>query len=358
LIPKALSEYSEPMSKIGLKALSQHLGLTEGTVSRAINDYPDISVRTRERVKSAAAELGYRPNTNARRLATGKAECIGYVMPWQSGHISEPFLGELLDGLSQTASERHWDLNLAVSRSAKDELAIINRLAQSGRVSGVVISRIMGQDPRIEKLQEIGIPFVTHGRSLNSDGHAWFDIDNFSAFQEAVCHLVDLGHKSIAHIHGPLDYNFSVSRRAGYRRGLLDNNLDLNPAWEAKSDMTVNGGYRAMRYLLSLQDLPTAVVCVSDMVAIGAMKAIREIGWQPGREISIIGYDGVPLSEHTYPALTTMAQPLQSAGARIGEILLAVIDGDKPSDHQELWRATLERRETDRPPHAVDQHSK
>ena len=109
-----------------------------------------------------------------------------------------------------------------------------------------------------------------------------------------------------------------------------------------------------MRYLLSLKTVPTAVVCVSDMVAVGAMKAIREKGWRPGREVSVIGYDGVPLSEHTDPALTTMAQPLQSAGERIGEMLLAVIDGDKPADHQELWRATLERRETDRPPQSSD----
>jgi len=351
LIPKALSEYGSIMSKIGLKALSEHLGLTEGTVLRAINDYPDIAAETRERVKSAAAKLGYRPNSSARRLATGKAECIGYVMPWQAGHISEPFLGELLDGLSQIASERQWDLSLAVSRSAQDELSIIARMAQSGRVSGVVITRIMTHDPRIERLRKLGIPFVAHGRSLESDDHAWFDIDNAAALGEAVDHLVGLGHRAIAHIHGPLDYNFSVSRRAGYRRGLLENNLDLNPAWEAKSDMSVDGGYRAMRYLLSLEDVPTAVVCVSDMVAIGAMKAIREIGWRPGKEVSIIGYDGVPISEHTHPALTTMAQPLQSAGVRIGEMLLAVIDGDTPSDHQELWHATLERRETDGPPH-------
>lgn len=338
------------MNRVGIRALSTHLGLTESTVSRALNGYPDIATRTRERVKAAAAELGYRANSNARRLATGKAECIGYVMPWQSSHISEPFLGELLDGLSQAVSKRQWDLNLAVSRSARDELSILTRLAGSGRVSGVVISRILTHDPRIDRLREIGTPFVTHGRSVDSDDHAWFDIDNFSAFRDAVSHLVALGHDAIAHIHGPLDYNFSVSRRAGYRRGLLDNNIDLRPDWEARSDMTVNGGYRAMRYLLSLSALPTAVVCVSDMVAIGAMKAIRERGWRPGREVSVIGYDGVPMAEHTDPALTTMAQPLQAAGARIGDMLMAVIDGGRPSEHQELWRATLERGDSDGPP--------
>lgn len=338
------------MSKVTLKALSQHLGLTEGTVSRAINDYKDISPRTRDRVKKAAVELGYRPNSNARRLATGNAECVGFVLPWQAGNISEPFLGELLNGLSEAISDRHWDLNLAVSRSAKDELSIITRLAQSGRVSGLVISRTLSHDPRIEHMQNLGIPFVSHGRTASPEDYAWFDIDNFGAFREAVWHLTELGHKHIAHIHGPLDYNFAASRQAGYRRGLLDRNLDVDPAMEAKSDMTQEGGYKAMLYLLTLKTVPTAITCVSDMVAVGAMRAIRENGMMPGKDISVIGYDGLPIGEHTHPALTTMAQPLQMAGKHIGEMLLAVVDGDNPKKHQELWNATLTRRETDCPP--------
>lgn len=338
------------MSKVTLKALSQHLGLTEGTVSRAINNYKDISPRTRERVKKAADELGYRPNSNARRLAIGKAECVGFVLPWQAGNISEPFLGELLSGLSEAISGRNWDLNLAVSHSAKDELSIITRLAQSGRVSGLVISRTLSHDPRIEHMQNLGIPFVSHGRTASPEDYAWFDIDNFRAFREAVWHLIELGHKHIAHIHGPLDYNFATSRQAGYRRGLLDRNLDIDPAMEAKSDMTQEGGYKAMLYLLTLKRTPTAITCVSDMVAVGAMRAIRENGMMPGKDISVIGYDGLPIGEHTHPALTTMAQPLQMAGKHIGEMLLAVVDGDNPKKHQELWNATLTSRETDCPP--------
>ena len=337
-------------SKISLKALSEHLGLTEGTVSRAINDYPDISARTREKVKTAAAKLGYRPNSSARRLATGNAECIGYVLPWQTGQISDPFLGQLLDGISEVVSARHWDLTLAVARSARDELAIISRLAQSGRVNGLIISRTQIHDPRIEHMQGLGIPFVTHGRTANSDSHAWFDIDNFAAFREAVAHLVGLGHTRIAHISGPIDYNFAAQRQAGYVRGLLDADLAPDGALQAESDMTENGGYRAMRELLGLGAPPTAVICVSDMVALGAMKAIHEAGWHPGRQISVIGYDGLSLGEHTHPALTTMVQPLQTAGKRIAEMLLAIIDGEDPKDHQELRRATLERRETDGPP--------
>ena len=145
--------------------------------------------------------------------------------------------------------------------------------------------------------------------------------------------------------------NTESNGKVGYRRALLDRSLDVDPALEAESDMSLDGGYRAMRYLLALDSPPTAVVCVSDMVAVGAMKAIREHGWRAGREVSVIGYDGLPIGEHTDPALTTMAQPLQAAGRRIGDMLLSVIDGEDPRTHQELWRATLERRETDGPPH-------
>lgn len=340
------------MSKVSLKALSEHLGLAEGTVSRAINDYPDIAKRTRERVKRAANELGYRPNSIARRLATGNAECVGYVLPWRSGHLSDPFLAEMLDGLSEALSARHWDLTLAVSRSEEDELAIIRRLANSGRVSGLVISRTLADDPRIDTLRDMGIPFVSHGRTAKADTHAWFDIDNVAAFDEAVRHLAQLGHERIAHIRGPLDYNFVQSRLAGYRRGLAACALTRRDSYEVESDMSEEGGYAAMSALLMLDPTPTAVVCVSDMVALGAMKALRERGLRPGRHVSVIGYDGLPIGKHTDPPLSTMAQPLQQAGKKIGDMLLAVIDGDDPANHHVLWKAKLVSRETDGPPMA------
>ena len=342
------------MRGANLKSLAAHLGLTEGTVSRALNGYSDISEKTRQRIREAADELGYRPNTNARRLATGNAECIGYVLPWQAGHISEPFLGELLDGLSAAVADRNWDLNLAVARSAKEEMAIINRLSQSGRVNGLVVSRTLTHDPRIEQMRRLGVPFVTHGRTAESENHAWFDMDNHAAFEEIVWHLADLGHRSIAHIHGPLEYHFATSRLAGHRKGLLDKNMDVDPQYEVRSEMNEAGGHRAMLGLLNLDRPPTAVSCVSDVVALGAMKAIRDIGLMPGRDISVMGYDGLPIGEHTTPALSTMAQPLQFAGKRIGEMLLAVIDGGDPRENQELWHATLTSRGTDRPPRSAD----
>ncbi len=339
------------MVNVNLKALSESLGLTEGTVSRALNDYPDISIRTRKRVKETASLLGYSPNSSARRLATGNAECIGYVLPGRSGHISDPLLAEVLDGMSEAVSERHWDLTVASAKSPDDELAVINRLARSGRVNGLVISRTAIHDKRIECLKNLRIPFVAHGRTADCGDFAWFDIDSEKAFCDATMHLGELGHKRIAHIRGPEELNFVVLRQKGYRKGLQRAGIKHDPVLEiASSDLSDSGGYDAMRFLLALADRPTAVVCVSDMVAIGALKAIHEAGLQPGREISVIGYDGLPMGEHTHPPLSTMEQPSQTVGKKIGEMLLAVIDGDEPKSQQVLWQASLKQRETVGPP--------
>lgn len=338
------------MREVSLKTLSRQLGLTEGTVSRALNGYDDIAPKTRERVRETAARLGYHPNSNARRLATGNAECIACILPWQSTHIADPFLGELLDGISEALAERHWDLTVTVPRSQEDEIATIRRLARAGRVNGVVISRTLLRDPRVETLQEIGLPFVAHGRTASPQDFAWLDTDNFAAMREATLHLAGLGHRRIAHIHGPLRYNFAAERLMGYRQALQDAGLAAGPALEAGSETDLATGHDAMHRLLAADEVPTAVVCVTDMVAIGAMKAIRELGLLPGRDMSVVGYDGIPIGEHMSPALTTMKQPLHSAGQKLVTMLMSVIDGDDPANNQEILSAQLVRRETDKPP--------
>ncbi len=335
------------MQPVSLKALSTHLGLSDGTVSRALNDYPDISSRTRARVKAAAQELGYTPNSNARRLATGDAECIGYLVSGQTSAISEPFLAELLDGLSGAIAARNWDLMLSVARSPEDELKMIARLVQTRRINGLVISRTLINDPRVQLLKKLRFPFVTHGRTAESDDHAWFDVDNALAFEQAVCHLAKLGHRRIALITGPACFNFAMARRQGYTDGISASGLAINDHYIEESSMTLEGGEKAMSRLLALRDVPTAVVCVSDTVALGAMNVMKAHSIIPGKDISIIGYDGLSLGQHSSPALSTMTQPLLEAGKQIGEMLLGVIDGQDPKQYQVLVKAKLERRETD-----------
>lgn len=334
---------------VSLKILAAHLGLTVSTVSRAINDYADISPATRDRVKRAADELGYRPNQNARRLSIGNPETVGYLMPRFSNSIPQPFVAQLLHGLGEALSKRHWDLLVAQAETAKDELTQIERMIRSGRVGGLVISRPLKNDPRIRLMQDLKCPFVVHGRTASCDDYAWYDVDGSDAFVTAVDHLAALGHNRIAFVGAPLQYQFAQDRLNGYRLALKGNGLTPDPDLIQIAEFSDDGGEVATNMLLDLPEPPTAMVCVSDTMALGALAAIRARGFRPGVDISVIGYDGLKFGTHSNPPLTTMAQPQAHAGRRLGDMLLAIIDGDDPAKHQELQRAHLVRRKTDGP---------
>ena len=341
------------MSRVTLKDLAQNLGLTEGTVSRAMNNYADIAPQTRERVQKAAAALGYRPNYTARRLATGRAEAVAYLMPTSNSAISTPFVSQLLQGLGDALAKRSWDLLVVQPQCAKEELDTLKKLLASGKVSGVVLSRPSKVDARIAYLRSVKFPFIVHGRARESDGYAWYDVDGRRAMMDAVDHLVALGHRRIALIGAPTYQNFAQDRLEGFRTGLAANGLTFEPDLVSVAELTDEGGARAAFDLLSDDNMPTALVCVTDVQAIGALTAIRAKGWTPGEEVSVIGYDGVWMGRHTHPPLTTMAQPQSHSGRLLGDMLLSIIDGGNPEDFQILRQAELVRRKSDGPPKAV-----
>ena len=334
---------------INLKAVAAHLGLTVSTVSRALNDYPDISPATRKRVKEAAESLGYRANQNARRLSKGTPETVCYLMPRQIGANAQPFVAQLLAGLGEALNERNWDLLVSPADASVGDIASIERLVRSGRISGLVISRPLKNDPRVKLLQDLGCPFVVHGRTATADSYAWYDVDGEDAFVTAVNHLVGLGHRRIGFIGAPLQYQFAQERLDGYRRGLQHNGLAEDADLIQIAEFNDEGGTAAAGLLLDLPNPPTAMVCVTDMMALGALEAIHARSLVPGQDVSVIGYDGLHFGKHAHPPLTTLAQPQAHAGRRLGDMLLSIIDGADPTKHQELQRAHLVRRMTDGP---------
>ena len=337
------------MQKVSLKFLAQELGLTEGTVSRALNGYSDISEATRERVRALAEKHNYKANQTARRLATGVAEAVAFLMPANTNTLSEPFVSQLLEGLGQSLTKRNWDLLVVQASSTEEEAEIIAKLSTSGRVSGVVISRPYKQDSRIELLQKYKMPFIVHGRSVNHADYAWYDVDSETAFIEAVDHLVMLGHRSIGFIGAPTYYHFAQMRLDGYRQGITSNGLKIDEGLIEIAELSDDAGDRAAKTMLRADKPPSAIICATDTQAIGALAAIRSQGLIPGKDVSVIGYDGIDFGKHTNPPLTTMAQPLMHSGRQIGDMLLAIIDGGKPTEFQELRSAKLVRRMSDGP---------
>jgi len=333
-----------------LSDIARHVGVTVGTASRALNGYQDISDATRARVAEAARALNYRPSSNARRLARGTQETIGYVLPRHAINRTDAFLPEMLEGISQALSARDFDLLVVSLESAGDELDSYRRLVESGKVSGLIVARTLTDDPRVAYLSEAGVPFVCHGRTAACDRHAWLDIDNEKAAADALHHLHNMGHGSIAMIAADPTFNFARLRIAGYRKALDEHGLEERAGYLQTADLSAESGAGAMLRLLDLDAPPTGVICVTDMVAIGAMQAAREKGLAVGRDISVIGYDGLPVAAFTDPPLTTMTQDVIETGRRVTEILLQIIDGKPPTEFQEMWNARLIKRGSDGPP--------
>lgn len=334
------------MQRTNLKMLAEHLSLTQGTVSRALNEYPDISKSTRKRVREAANALGYAPNPTARRLATGVAEVIAYVMPERHDDMSGSFIAPLLQGIGDSLSARGWDLLVTQSTKLEDEIATLRRLTSSQQISGVILSRPHKRDARIDFLRAAKFPFVVHGRSEECSDYAWYDVDNKAAFADAVSRLVALGHQRIGLIGGPLHFNFAQMRADGYADALVQHGIDYDPALVCTAALSEEGGETASHSLLDLEQPVTALLCTTDTQAFGALSALRSRGLAPGQDVSLIGYDGLTIGRHTNPPLTTMAQPQADSGKRLGEMLLGIIDGGDPTQFQELHAAEFLHRET------------
>ena len=326
-----------------LKELASHLRLSQTTVSRALNGYPEVSEETRRRVMEAARRHGYQPNASARRLATGRAGAIGIVMPTDHNMLLDPHYIEFQAGLGETLMRDEIDIVLTPS-VADDEAATYRRIAVGERVDAVVLSSPRVSDPRIELLTSLRLPFVLHGRTQSPIPHAWLDIDNEGAFQHATKHLLDLGHRRIGLINGDPGQTFARDRERGFRNALAARGLAPDERLIANGVMTDEVGYRITAGFLAEQPRPTALLVSSMMMSLGAFRAIRAAGLELGRDVSMIAHDDVfPFlnPDAMVPTMSTTRSSIRSAGKRVGELLLDLLAGRAPASIHELWPVEL-----------------
>ena len=338
-------EFFKKAKHVNLKQLSQLLGLSQTTVSRALNGYPEVNAETRQRVLDAVRETGYRPNRAAQRLATGRAGSIGLVMPTADGIESDVHFGEFLAGLGDEAVKH--DFHFVINPShPEDEAATCRRLVASGNVDALFLAYMREKDPRIAMLKSLKTPFVVHGRSIGvPTDYPYLDIDNTGAFYDAARLLAQLGHRHFALINGPDYLTFAIRRTKGTMRALAEHGLTLRDDCISNSQMTDEHGFRAMERFLQLETPPTAILCSSTVLALGAVRAINQAGLKLGQDISLIAHDDVlPMlkSENFTVPLTTTRSSLRAAGIRVGQRLIAEIKRSEPRPpSRELWQADL-----------------
>lgn len=327
---------------MNLKELSDRLGLSQTTVSRALNGYSDVSEATRQRVVDMAEKSGYRPNAGARRLAMGKADAIGLVYPLDATYLGDPRFLEVLEGITARFNEDQIDVLIA-SASRDNELETYQRLIRAHRVDGLIVARTHLEDSRIRFLRKSKFPFVSYGRTSDPSGFAWFDFDNELGTRLAVERLVALGHRRIAYMHANLDLNFAAQRFQGFMSAMQTVGLVPEPELVCESGFLRRTAYAVMNGLLKLPVRPTAVIVDNNQAGVGAIRAVVEAGLKLGRDCSLIIYDGLP--EDTLldrQDVTAIEQPTsEQAGRKLAELMLDVIQGVPHSRLQVLWKPTL-----------------
>jgi LacI family transcriptional regulator len=336
---------------VNLKELAEHLGLSQTTVSRALNGFPEVGESTRKRIIEAADQFQYRPNASARKLATGRAGAIGIVFSSERNMLVDPIFTDFLAGVANQCSLA--DNDVLVSSAHGDEEGTYRRLAHIRSVDAVVLSSPKIDDTRIALLQRLGMPFVVHGRCLNDISYAHLDIDNEAAFFQATSLLLDLGHRHIGLINENVSYTFALHRSRGWRNALAERGIGAAPELECSARMTEENGYRLARGLFDLATPPTALLCSSIFPALGAMRAARDTGRTIGKDLSLIAHDdGLDAirPETLTPPLTTTFSSIHAAGMRVAEIALAITNGASAGALSEIWPVDLVLRGSTVPP--------
>ena len=336
--------------RVTINELANELGLAKGTVSRALNEYKDISNTTKQRVRLKAKEMNYRPLTHAQAIRTGRTRSIGLVLQADVYDGQRPFLADFLAGVSQTASWENWTLTVATSGTEEEVLSTIERLIDEKKADGFILPRTQVHDKRVKLLRATNIPFVMYGRTQDSSGCAWYDILGEEAICYAVERLSDLGHDQIGFVNSDLKYNFASLRLAGFKNGIRKAGLQISKELIQDGAMTVDTGKKATTTLLRGPKPPTAIVYATDMAALGAYKAASELNLKIGKELSIISYDGVPEGAYAMPPLTTFKVNTRKAGARLTALLIKRVNGVLPEKLRETGSANLQSGGSDAPP--------
>ncbi|MBU1206965.1 MAG: LacI family transcriptional regulator [Proteobacteria bacterium] len=329
-----------------IKDIAREAGVSVATVSRALTEKDGMSEETRECILQIAKNLNYYPNLQARGLVAKKLDVLGIIIPRTSEFaFSNPFYAEILKGIGKKARED--GQYLLFSFAGEDSYA---RMYQHGLAAGIIVVANRIDDPLIEEAWKMKIPLVLIPGYPQTRGIPSVDGDSFDGAFKAVEYLAGLGHRRIALLNGPMNSKYSIERLAGYRKGLKKHHLLFDKGLILEFDASMEGGHQKMRKLLSLRQVPTAVLVINDYSALGALRAAQEMSFKVPEDISIIGFGDVPFASMTDPPLTTIKTPYQQIGYESAAMLLKVTQGKRLAQKHRVLPVELIIRKSTAPP--------
>jgi LacI family transcriptional regulator len=312
--------------------VAREAGVSMATVSRVVNNNPNVKPQTRKKVFEAIERLGYRPNAVARGLASKRTTTVGVVIP----DISNSIFSEVARGIEDIANMYHYNIILCNSDKRKEkEIRVINTLLEK-QVDGLLFMGGAVTEDHLQAFQTSQVPIVLCGTSDEHNSMPSVDIDHQAAAYDSVKLLIDNGHRKIGMISGTLqDPANGFARYQGYKQALEEAGIPFSENLVRIGNYKYESGYEVMKYFLELADRPTAIFAATDEMAIGAIHAIQDYGLRVPEDISVISVDNIRMASMVRPELTTVAQPMYDIGA-VSMRLLTKLMKKEPVDLEKV----------------------
>ena len=325
---------------VTIKQVAEEAGVSIQTVSRVLNNRPDVSPGTRQQVQQIIDNLNYQPYAIARGLAIKRTFTLGLI----TSDFADYWFAQVVTGAEAEAHKHGYFFMLGNTECNPQDEPKYLRMLTERHVEGILFVRANcpSDMDHLRKLQQSGIPVVSTGFYLPNSEFSFIEVDNLDGGRKATQHLISMDHRQIAMITGPSDLNSVIERARGYHQALQSAGISPNPgliiqgqSWWHRS------GYDAMKDLLSRKLPFTAVFAHNDRLAKGAISALNEAGLKVPQDVSIIGYDDIPEAEFSDPPLTTIRQPMQEVGKAAASLLIKLVEDPNATPQQMLFNTEL-----------------
>lgn len=306
-----------------IKDVAKKAGVTIGTVSRVLNNKKWVSEECRKKVQQAIREMHYKPQAHARRLRQKHSFVWGVIAPHHAAVFKSPFFAEILAGMEEVAAEHKYRLLIhPLSEAARAQVSY-RALLGDGSVDGMFVLNAWSTDVSVRELGEANVPFVlVNGKITGEDEMPYVGVDNRGGVRKALEHLEELGHQRIGIINGRMTTTNAMERFQAYQEFLAEKRFDFHPEWVADGDFEEAGGYRACQKIFQAARLPSAILCACDLMAIGAVRALKEKGLSVPGNVSVVGFDNMEEALYHDPPLTTVSFSALDMGRKAAEKML------------------------------------
>jgi DNA-binding LacI/PurR family transcriptional regulator len=308
-----------------IQQVAKRANVSTATVSRVLNGFPGVREKTLVRVRRVIAELGYVPNPSARSLRAGRTRLFGLIV----SDVNNPFFPEIIDSFEALASAQGIEVIFTHTNYDPQRLHNCIRRMVERSVDAIAVMTSEVEEESLKLAVHAGVPIVLMNQHRLAKKYPNVPLEYTDGFREALDHLFSLGHSDIGFIAGPQTLNSAQGRKDAFTAALRAHGKHVCKDWIAIGDMRVEGGRLAMQHLLSLNPRPTAVVTSNDLMAVGVLQAAREAKIRVPQDLSIIGFDDIPIASMMHPPLSTIRHPRREVAARAFDCLWKLVNGQK-----------------------------